>query len=204
MTVGTKSLLFGAHCFLLHPFAVALAWSRLFGLPSDLRLWLAFCVHDWGYFRCHDIDGEEGEQHVWLGSRIMWSLFDRADEHTFPGAFSQLCDRLWGYQPQGQSWAHFCLFHSRSFAKRFHQPVSRLCAADKLAFVVTPRWLYLPMVAWTGEIREYLDNAAKSDARSWHRSLRSELLRWVAAYQRDNAQADRKPVRFDRAVDHFR
>ena len=202
MQLGTKSLFFGAHCFLIHPFAIALAWTRLFQFPCDPRLWIAFAVHDLGYFESPNIDRAEGEQHVWLGSRIMWQLFDRAGDDSLFGALSRFCDRVWGYQPEGQSWAHFCLFHSRSFAKRFHQPVSRLCAADKLAFAVTPRWLYLPMVTLTGEIHEYLDNAKVSDARLWHRSLRLELLRWVARYRRSEAPGNPTLVRLHRGIDY--
>ena len=202
MTIGTKSLLLGAHCFFLHPFALAISWTRLFGFPCDARIWVAFFIHDVGYHRCHDMDRSDGEQHVWLGSKIMWQLFDRADDHTPRGALSRFCDHVWGHQPEGQFWAHFCLFHSRSFAKRFHQPVSRLCAADKLAFAVTPHWLYLPMVTLTGEIHEYLDNAKVSDARVWHRSLRLELLRWVARYRRSEAQGDPTLVPLHRDIDY--
>src|SRR5437870_4037739 len=46
MSIGTKSVLFGAHCFFLHPLFVALAWTRLYGFPRDWRLYLAFFVHD--------------------------------------------------------------------------------------------------------------------------------------------------------------
>ena len=49
MTVGTKSVIFGVHAVLVHPFFVAWAWSRLYGFPWDPRLWLAFLVHDVGY-----------------------------------------------------------------------------------------------------------------------------------------------------------
>lgn len=48
MKIGTKSLLFGAHQFLIHPFWIAVAWNRLYGFPKDPRLWIAFIVHDWG------------------------------------------------------------------------------------------------------------------------------------------------------------
>lgn len=50
MTMGTKSLLFGVHCFFIHPFTVAIAWTRLYGFPLDPRIWLSFLVHDWGYW----------------------------------------------------------------------------------------------------------------------------------------------------------
>jgi hypothetical protein len=33
MKIGTKSVLFGAHCFFLHPWFVAAAWWRLYGFP---------------------------------------------------------------------------------------------------------------------------------------------------------------------------
>ena len=46
MKIGTKSVLFGAHCFFLHPFFVAVAWWKLYGFPVDPRLWVAFFVHD--------------------------------------------------------------------------------------------------------------------------------------------------------------
>ena len=127
MTIGTKSILYGAHCFLLHPFLVAAAWSRLYGFPYDLRLWVAFFVHDLGYFGCGNMDGTEGEDHVHLGANLMRCLF-------------------------GQPWEEFTRCHSRFWAKRTERQFSRLCVADKLAFVITPLWLYLPMTRWTGEL----------------------------------------------------
>jgi len=32
-------------------------------------------LHDLGYFFCNDVEGEEGEEHVQLGARIMGLLF---------------------------------------------------------------------------------------------------------------------------------
>ncbi len=64
MRVGTKSVLFGAHCFFIHPFFVARGWWALYGCPWDPRLWVAFFVHDLGYVGSHDMDGPEGESHV--------------------------------------------------------------------------------------------------------------------------------------------
>lgn len=77
MNIGTKSVLFGAHQFLIHPLFVALAWWRLYGFPWDPRLWVAFFVHDLGYWGKPNMDGEEGEQHPMLGARIMGWLFDQ-------------------------------------------------------------------------------------------------------------------------------
>jgi len=63
MKVGTKSVLFGAHCFFLHPWFVAAAWWKLYGFPFDLRLWVAFFCHDLGYLGKPNMDGPEGETH---------------------------------------------------------------------------------------------------------------------------------------------
>ena len=114
MKVGTKSVIGGAHCFLLHPFFVAWGWARLFGLPLDVRLWFAFALHDIGYVVCGDMDGPSGERHVLLGARIMGWLF-------------------------GPAWEDECLRHSRYWSRRMGLPISRLCLADKLAFALTDR-----------------------------------------------------------------
>jgi hypothetical protein len=112
MRVGTKSVLFGAHCFFIHPFVVAVGWWILYGFPWDLRLWAAFWFHDIGYLRSPNMDGDEGEGHVHLGAKIMGLLF-------------------------GTYWADFTLRHSRYWAKKHGVTVSKLCYADKLAFVLT-------------------------------------------------------------------
>jgi hypothetical protein len=56
----------------------------------------------------------------------------------------------------GDTWGAFTAAHSRYWAKRHGRQVSRLCVADKLAFVLTPAWLYLPMAKATGELAEYM------------------------------------------------
>lgn len=178
MTVGTKSVLYGAHCFFLHPFFVAWAWTKLYGFPFDPRLWAAFFLHDIGYIGCSNMDGEEGERHPEIGARIMGWLFDL--DYQF---FGLRADR------SVRTWHDFTLFHSRYYAKREGHSPSRLCFADKLAFCLTPRWLYLPMVTATGEIDEYLHNAQKSDSahwtptnydkERWHSQLHAYMYKWV-------------------------
>lgn len=131
MRVGTKSLLYGAHCFFLHPWFVLAAWWKLYGFPWDPRIWVAAIVHDWGLWGKRDLDGTHGTSHPEFGARICGYLF-------------------------GKEWRDFCLYHSRYYAKQNHQPPSRLCFADKLSTTLEPRWLYLPRVRATGEIEEYL------------------------------------------------
>lgn len=130
MRIGTKSLLFGAHQFLIHPLFVALAWFKLFGVPRRPELWVAFFVHDLGYWGKPNMDGEEGESHPLLGARIMTWLF-------------------------GAEWGEFTMLHSRYWAQRLGKKPSDLCYADKLATCLTPWWLYVPFVRLTGEVREY-------------------------------------------------
>ena len=60
MRVGTKSVLFGAHCFLIHPFFIAAGWLGTRGFPWDFRLWVAFFVHDLGYIGCPNVEGPGG------------------------------------------------------------------------------------------------------------------------------------------------
>src|SRR4051812_14945623 len=157
LPVGPRSVLWGAHCFFIHPWFVAAAWWRLYGAPRDPRLWLAFLVHDWGYWGKRNMDGPEGERHVELGARIMTTLFDWPwlPKSLWPFAAVKKWvvvnyDRgdLWWAGP----WGQFCLFHSRFYAKRASQPVSRLCMADKLAIALTPAWLYLPVARLSGEL----------------------------------------------------
>ena len=130
MKIGTKSLLFGAHCFFIHPWFVALAWWRLYGFPFDPRLWIVFVIHDWGYWGSPNMDGEEGEQHPVWAANVMSRWF-------------------------GPKWEPLCLFHSRFLARQAASPPSPLCAADKLAIALIPWWLYLPGARLAGEVAEY-------------------------------------------------
>ena len=175
MKVGTKSVLFGAHSLLVHPIVVGIAWRKLWGIPWDPRLWFAFVLHDAGYFSKPNLEGEEGERHVELGARIMTRLF-------------------------GTEWGDLCAGHSRHWAKRCGRPVSRLCFADKLAFVLTPDWLYLLMTRGTGELHEYMQKSrdrqvgaacftadesaclASSDPATWLKGLKSYTLRWITEH----------------------
>ena len=180
MTIGTRSVLYGAHCAVLHPWFLAVAWSKLYGFPWDVRLWASFWLHDIGYISKPNMDGSEEETHVELGAKIMGLLF-------------------------GESWAAFTAAHSRYWAKRNGRQFSRLCVADKLAFVLTPAWLYLPMTKATGELSEYMLRAKErqagsehftdfesarlnsADAREWLEGLKSYTRRWIEEHRNGGA-----------------
>lgn len=198
LSIGTKSVLLGAHAFWLHFWFVAEAWRRLYGFPWDPRLWVAFLVHDWGYVGKTAMDSEDGELHPHLGANIVHAL----------------CD----WPKTSYKWHDFCLFHSRHLAKRYGQPFSRLCVADKLAGVLTPSWLYLPMVKLTGEIKEYRSNAQKrayselpeqvgpevaamanGDDTGWHKAFQSYMRKWVDEHK-DGKDDTWTPNRYGKAA----
>lgn len=144
MKIGTKSVLYGAHCLLIHPVFVLIAWIKLYGWPWDPRLWIAFFVHDLGYWGKPNIDGEEGVTHPELGAFLMHKWFDRSFKVN-------------GSTLRPLYWYNLCYYHSRSLSKKDGRPCSKLYAADKLAMALEPKWLYLPRVNWTGEINEYME-----------------------------------------------
>lgn len=174
MKIGTRSVLYGAHCFFIHPWFVALAWWKLYGFPWDPRLWIAFITHDLGYISLPNMDGDEGETHVEFAANLMTRLF-------------------------GPEWGDFCRYHSRFYAKRDGRDFSRLCVADKLSFVLTPKILYLPLVRATGEIEEYMNlakartamgepkyasmNVSSDDQERWYWDVKEYLRRWVETHK---------------------
>lgn len=186
MKLGTKSVLFGAHQFAIHPWFVAAAWWKLYGFPWDPRLWCAFFLHDIGYLGKPNMDGSEGEKHPETGARIMGWLF-------------------------GSEWHDFCLYHSRFLAKQHDKPFSRLCVADKLSIYYTPAWLFLPMVRWTGEIHEYMRDAEKGkyltmnlvteSQRAWYASVQDYLYRW--AWEHRDERPDTWTPKIKQAQDQY-
>lgn len=172
MKVGTKSLLFGAHNIIIHPILVFVAWWRLYGFPFDPRLWIAFIVHDWGYFGKPNMDGSEGETHVELGARIM---------------------RIFG-----RHWEEFARHHSRYYSRRDGVQPSQLCYADKLALCCEWPRFYLFRTRVTGELREYMAlsedggkysckeymNQTIDTPQSWFKAVRCFTLRYVAEHYR--------------------
>lgn len=199
MTVGTKSVLYGVHCFLIHPWLIALAWWKLYGFPWDPRLWACFFLHDIGYLGKPNMDGPEGEAHPVLGAFLVTCLFDRIRPVTIVGDG--------GTMVHLGKWGMFCLLHSRYLAKRLAMQPSRLAVADKLVIAIEPSWLYLPRAIASGEIKDYFEQAVKcrpdeavdQETRSalhnirrggvmrypwlWHRGVKAYMRIWVEKHK---------------------
>lgn len=192
MNIGTKSILFGVHQFLIHPWFVAYAWYKLYSFPWKIQYWIAFFVHDLGYWGKPNMDGPEGETHVELGALIMHKLFD-------PRCLN--CERTDKYKKyHWGKWYDFTLFHSRFYAKKMGAQYSKLCVADKYSFIVTPKWLYKIMCHLSGEINEYMHNAVTRRAEdyktlgtdfckenltfnSWYDMLTKKMTKWCNDYK---------------------
>lgn len=145
MKIGTKSLLFGSHQFLLHPIFVALAWRRLYGRwPRrwwrEWRVFVCFVVHDWGYWGLGDMDGPTGKAHPERGARLAARLCARGSRRG---------------ESSRDFWYEFTACHSRYYADILGLPPSPLMRADKYATVLYPRALYALLLWLSGEWREY-------------------------------------------------
>lgn len=192
MKMGTKSVLFGAHCFPIHGWFVAAAWWKLFGFPWDPRLWCAFFLHDLGYIGKPNMDGPEGERHPYTGAMIMQEWFDNTDS-----PLARFLNRHFGEgpprSPHHKTWYEFVLYHSRYLAKRDGRAFSVLCVADKLGITLEPVWMYLPRVYLSGELAEYLGDTEKNhpdmglsnkmSPLEWHANVKKYCREWVAEHK---------------------
>lgn len=117
---------------------------------------------------------------------------------------ADLSPRLFPYQRDVVTWAlrlgKAALFEERGLGKTIQQcewasvvhahtggrEPSPLCAADKYVLLVTPRWLYLPLVKLTGEAVEYRAlfarwlGVADVTAEEWYEGLREDWRNEVA------------------------
>lgn len=130
MRVGTKSILFGVHHFILHPLLVWISWKLIYGKNPNIRETICIILHDIGYIFCKTMDGEDGERHPELGGKIANILF-------------------------GKEFGDLVKFHSRSMALIYGESVSKLCLPDKLSFLLYPKYLYIFLGRMSGEIEEY-------------------------------------------------
>lgn len=143
MSIGTKSLLFGVHQFLWHPFTVARAWRRLYRRWPRGAEWLAIFFHDTGYWGMPNIDGREGRMHPVAGAlrTEFWARRLKLPHRT-------ACD--------------LALYHSREFAKMDNAEPSALCWPDKYCIAFDPKWFFLLRAKLSGEVKEFKARAVIS------------------------------------------
>ena len=117
MTLGTKTLLFGVHQFILHPLLVLLAWLRFYHSFPTWRELVCIFIHDWGYWGKPSLKCADGDRHPELGADIANKLF-------------------------GAEYRDFILGHSTFYTTRENISVSKLMAPDKYWHCMVPLWFY--------------------------------------------------------------
>lgn len=169
MKVGTKSILFGVHQFLIHPIVVTLAWRKLYKRWPDWIEAICILVHDWGYWGKSDMDGVEGKNHPEFGAllavRIAVGLhyfFKRDPAVAFLG--SAVYDLTVG--------------HSSHYATSIGKEPSALCWADKYSINYEWEWFYLLRAKLSGELAEYIQNAPL-----WISNQKQPAWCWLAWYK---------------------
>jgi hypothetical protein len=180
MPVGTRTLLFGCHQFIIHPVFVLLASWRLFGLRymMNWREWLAAFVHDWGYWGCADIDGIDGAHHPirsvsgTIVSRILGTYMDITTAYNLR------------HYIQRHSWFAITKIYMESIYGVPEPFLSRLYYSDKLGSAMVPSWLWATQAWLTGEGVEYLQNSHhKYDALRGLSTEECQAASWYTLYK---------------------
>lgn len=152
MNVGTKSLLFGVHQFAWHPWTVIRAYRAVHGVWPMFDECLCILVHDWGYWGCPNMDGEQGKLHPERGAKIAKRLvqcwyycFKKCPYYVALQYAEEAHDRT--------------LYHSSHYARLNGAKPSALYLPDKASILFEPRWWYLLRARLSGEVREYISNS---------------------------------------------
>ncbi len=158
MEIGTKSLLLGAHQFVLHPLFTAAGWIGCYGFClrgySWWRLIICFVIHDWGYWGCSNMDGDEGEGHPRWAALRAWKYLDGVDVGlAIVKAAGPARDFSLMFKNE---YYNLCLYHSRFYAIGQRHLPSDLCWADKLGTTYMSTWLWVFLTTLTGEVTEYM------------------------------------------------
>lgn len=130
MKLGTKTLLFGVHQFLIHPLLVILAWMILYNSLPNLKELICIFIHDIGYWGLPSLKCAEGDKHPERGAKLAEKWF-------------------------GTEYHDFILGHSTFYCKRNKIPPSKLMAADKYWHCIVPLWFYKMLAVPTGEFKHY-------------------------------------------------
>lgn len=187
MKIGTKSLLFGVHQFIVHPVVVGRAWRALYGRWPNLNEWIAIMVHDWGYWGCPNMDGPEGRRHPEKSACIAYTLAKWAwhVKHLF---HPRLRKERGADVMYAAKCAFMVLLHSRETVKAHNKKVdpafkpiepSALCWPDKYSVCLEWPWFYLLRAKLSGEIHEFKENAVKA-GKIQSESSAADWFEWYA------------------------
>lgn len=153
MNVGTKSVLWGVHNFLWHPWTVGRAWRHIYGVWPMFDEWLCIFCHDtFGYWGCPNMDGPEGKIHPERGAAIADWLVYRWYRYF------RRCPRLVANQYANEAYDR-TLYHSSHYARTHGAKPSSLYLPDKASILHEPRWFYLLRARLSGEVYEYISNS---------------------------------------------
>lgn len=143
MKIGTRSVLYGAHQFLWHPWTVAKAYRLVYGKWPTLDEWIGILTHDIGYWGSPNMDGEEGRKHPEVGANVAARIV-----FFFTRSVTRAVDVYF-----------FTLYHSSHYAAMHNAEPSRLFLPDKVSILVESRRFYLLRATLSGEVREYIENS---------------------------------------------
>lgn len=146
MKIGTKTLLFGLHQFMLHPALMLIAYIKVFKTCPSLLEIVAIIVHDWGYFGKEGIDSKGGEYHPYLGAKI--------------------CRLLFG--PKGWD---FCIGHNDEVRLKEGVARSRLYTVDKYYYILIPVWLHRLLGDISGESLEIAERGNEWNPRAYKEEM---------------------------------
>jgi hypothetical protein len=169
MKIGTLSLLFGVHQFIWHPITIVCAWRKCYRRWPKWWELVAIVCHDWGYWGCENMDGEEGQRHPEGGAAIT-------------------CDIVYGLSCGNAMLAYaawrLSLYHSTHYAATHEARVSDLYLPDKMSVLYDPKWFYLFRGWLSGEVDEYVNNApsgvSKNGRGYWYDWYRAKIVnKWL-------------------------
>lgn len=175
MKIGTRTVLFGVHQFLWHPFTVYRAWRWLYGRRPNWWQTIAIFFHDAGYIGLPNLDGKEGRQHPVRGAKLA------GDWAEFIAHFFCSPSVATSYQI---ATAELAVGHSRELSREIQKIPSLLCWADKACVLFDPPWFYLLRARLAGELPEFKRNAEPQIGKvadevwlDWYRNRVRSLLR---------------------------
>lgn len=150
---GTKTLLIGIHNPIWHSYYLIKAWRILYRSWPEFHELIAILLHDLGLWGMKFIDDAEGERHPEIIA-VKWMNFCNAKKAKYSLNHNKRKKFLY-WDDLSYKVYKLIIGHSRFYAKKAGLPISKLCAADKLASALYPVWFYLKIGRWSGEIAEY-------------------------------------------------